>query len=128
MSKLQEIKQDVAILSLSIKLDAEKPQLVDAKTFVDDMKWLIEQLEQAQEKINRLQSTVDARFLSINKGDEEQRWLMQEDNIRLTEVNQQLIEALEWYADKDTYGITDTVELDELTSKAREALASVKQE
>lgn len=52
-------------------------------------------LQKAEKERDRLKSIVDAKYLSLNKGDEEARWAMQEENIALREANTAMREELE---------------------------------
>ncbi len=84
------------------------------KLSVNDMRWLIHQAELA-EKLTKLE---EAKFRFYNNGFEEDRWALQEENIRMRE-------ALEFYADKNIYtaerGSPKWIVLDE-GNNARQAL------
>lgn len=52
-------------------------------------------LQQAEQERDRLKPIVEAKVLSLNKGDEEQRWMMQEENIELREANTAMREDIQ---------------------------------
>jgi len=126
VTKLQEIKQlaekSKGLGFIKISLD------------VENIEWLISQLEQAQaenDELNKrlencmeshtrlelgkqkLRAVYDENYAkAIDRQLETER--LQEENIRLTEANQKLVECLEWYA------------RDERALLARQTLSEVK--
>ncbi|MEK3995650.1 hypothetical protein MKY29_12915 [Psychrobacillus sp. FSL K6-2365] len=64
-----------------LKIIRETPHLITCDVLSKDFKWLIEQAE----KIESLQSQLDAKLIFINNGWEEERYALQDGNMKLRE-------------------------------------------
>lgn len=52
---------------------------------IDDIQQMDSMLQQANEKIEKLQKQLDAKIMFVSNGMEEAHWALQEENIRLKE-------------------------------------------